>query len=340
MLKIPIGQINVLFARISENMQLHAPTKNGKSVNFELWSDGVEADLQSLKTVMSPKNLFLPQSERLYDATNHQGHINIEPAELSNEPFAVFGVRACDAAALEVLDSVYLQEPVDLFYAARRKAGIIITLACDNPAHTCFCKTFDICASDPGGDVTTWLINDTLFWLAETDKGEALTQKLSDLFEPAENDSLEPYKSAIRAKIASLPHSDLTLDKFTSDSLLELFNSPKWDELFKACMACGTCTFLCPTCQCYDIMDYDCGAKIQRYRCWDSCMKCDFTQMAHGNIRNSQKERFRQRFMHKLVYHKDNHGTYGCVGCGRCVKCPSSVSIIKMIKGLGVEAHV
>ena len=73
---------------------------------------------------------------------------------------------------------------------------------------------------------------------------------------------------------------------------------------------------------------------IQRYRCWDSCMYSDFTMMAHGNNRNSQMQRFRQRFMHKLVYFPaNNNGMYSCVGCGRCVeKCPSSLNIVKVIK--------
>ena len=32
--------------------------------------------------------------------------------------------------------------------------------------------------------------------------------------------------------------------------------------------ACGTCTFVCPTCQCYDIKDYNTKNGVQRYRCW------------------------------------------------------------------------
>ena len=113
-------------------------------------------------------------------------------------------------------------------------------------------------------------------------------------------------------------------------------------DRYKACLACGTCTFICPTCQCYDIRDYNTGNGIQRFRCWDSCMYSDFTLMAHGNIRNSQKERFRQRFMHKLVYFPENNdGMFSCVGCGRCVsKCPSSLNIVKVIKSLGVSEDV
>ena len=63
-------------------------------------------------------------------------------------------------------------------------------------------------------------------------------------------------------------------------------------------------------------------------------MYSDFTMMSHGNNRTTQMQRFRQRFMHKLVYFPDNHeGVHSCVGCGVCVaKCPSGLNIVKVIK--------
>ena len=105
------------------------------------------------------------------------------------------------------------------------------------------------------------------------------------------------------------------------------------------CLGCGTCTFVCPTCQCYDIRDFDTGNGVTRFRCWDSCMYSDFTLMASGNPRTSQLERFRQRFMHKLIYFPaNNDGIYGCVGCGRCLsKCPISMNIVKVAKCLEGE---
>ena len=70
-------------------------------------------------------------------------------------------------------------------------------------------------------------------------------------------------------------------------------------------------------------------------------MYSDFTMMAHGNNRNSQMQRFRQRFMHKLAYFPaNNDGAFSCVGCGRCVdKCPSHLNIVKVIKAFGKEEN-
>ena len=159
-------------------------------------------------------------------------------------------------------------------------------------------------------------------------------RKVAGLLTDADETKVEEEKKAIRAIVEKLPYSDLSLEGWNGDVLLEKFNSPIWEKLYKPCLACGTCTFVCPTCQCYDIKDYNTGSGVQRYRCWDSCMYSDFTMMAHGNNRTSQMQRFRQRFMHKLVYFPaNNDGMYSCVGCGRCVeKCPSALNIVKVVK--------
>ena len=157
-----------------------------------------------------------------------------------------------------------------------------------------------------------------------------MKELLSDTIE----EKVEEQKQSIRAIMEKLPNAQMSLEGWNGEALKEKFDSPLWEELYKPCLACGTCTFVCPTCQCYDIKDYDTGHGIKRYRCWDSCMYSDFTMMAHGNNRTSQMQRFRQRFMHKLVYFPaNNDGMYSCVGCGRCVeKCPSSLNIVKVIK--------
>ena len=144
-----------------------------------------------------------------------------------------------------------------------------------------------------------------------------------------------------RQVMARLPLSKFSMGSFGGEVLMKVFDSDKWEGLSEACLGCGTCTFVCPTCQCYDIKDFDTGHEIKRFRCWDSCMYSDFTKMAHGNPRLTQKERFRQRFMHKLVYFPaNNNGEYGCVGCGRCLsKCPISMNIVKVAKALENDTH-
>ncbi len=334
MKKIAKSNLSALFVRIAETKDLYLPVKNGGQVNFAAWEQDADIDLTTLKTVKSPKDAFFPQSENLYTCFKDAGKISIAPEELQNKDFVVFGMKACDIKGVEVLDKVFLSDPIDTFYAARRDHGIIVGLACNEPEESCFCTAFGINPENPNADVAVYDIGDYLYWNALTSKGEALTEVVSDLLEDADQKSVEEKQAEIKAITEKLPYFNISLEGWNGDVLSEKFDSPIWEELYKPCLACGTCTFVCPTCQCYDIKDYDTGNGIKRYRCWDSCMYSDFTMMAHGNNRTSQMQRFRQRFMHKLVYFPaNNDGMYSCVGCGRCVdKCPQSLNIVKVIK--------
>ena len=334
MKKIAKSKLSELFSFISGDSDLFLPIKKAGQVNFELWDEEKEVSLETVKTVKSGKDIFFPQSENLYTCHRNKNKLSIVPEELCDKEFVVFGMKACDVRGIEVLDKVFLLEPVDTFYLSRRRKGTILSLACFTPDESCFCKAFDIDCLEPGADVSMWLINELLYLKENTEKGKKFIEKISGLLEDADESEINNKKEEALKVIKKLPLMNLSLEGWDGTVLDEKFNSGLWEELYKPCLTCGTCTFVCPTCQCYDIKDYDTGNGIKRYRCWDSCMYSDFTMMAHGNNRTSQMQRFRQRFMHKLVYFPaNNEGMYSCVGCGRCVeKCPSSLNIVKVIK--------
>ena len=340
MKKIAKAKLNELYAKISESMGLFLPIKRAGEVNYAVWGEGKEVSLETLKTVKSPKNAFFPDSENLMKFKTEGKNIEIIDVRRDykeEKPFVLFGVKACDYKAIEVLDRVFLADPVDSYYQARREATTIVTLACSKPEESCFCKVFGIDATAPCGDVTTWLDENYLYWQANTEKGEALTALVADLLEEGGEESVATQQESTKAILEKLPFSALDLSRFKPENLNDLFNDPAWEEMSEACLGCGTCTFVCPTCQCFDIRDFKTNEGVLRYRCWDSCMYSDFTLMAHGNSRTTQMQRFRQRFMHKLVYYpSQNDGLYSCVGCGRCVnKCPQHLNIVKVIKTLG-----
>ena len=338
MFKIKKENLNDLYAKIAESEGLYIPIKKGGEVNYHVWGEGKEVSLETLKTVRSPKDAFFPQSENMMKFKTEGKNIEIiDVREEEKKPFVLFGVKACDYKAIEVLDKVFLMDPVDTYYKARRDAITIVTLACSKPEESCFCSVFGIDATAPNGDVTTWLDENYLYWQANTEKGEALTEKVAVLFENGGEDEVEAQQAQTKAIMEKLPFAALDLSRFRPENLNELFNAPEWQSLSEACLGCGTCTFVCPTCQCFDIRDFKTYDGILRYRCWDSCMYSDFTLMAHGNSRTTQMQRYRQRFMHKLVYYpSQNDGLYSCVGCGRCVnKCPQRLNIVKVINTLG-----
>lgn len=344
MRKIPANKLPELYAALSQTGPLWLPVQENGRVEFALWKDGSDVNLDG-KTGRSGKDFFFPQTEDYVSFRTDGRNIEIIERDRPDQPFTVFGMRACDVAAMGVLDRVFLVDPRDSFYEARRNAGTVVALGCTLPDESCFCQTFKVDAAQPGADVDAWILGDTLYWRENTDKGKTLGEKVASLFTDASADeekAVQAEQERVRALVGEMPLSNVKTIDVPEEKLEDWFDWDKWQSLSESCLGCGACTFVCPTCQCYDIQDRESGDGIRRFRCWDSCMYSDFTLMAHGNIRNTQMQRFRQRFMHKLVYYpQNNEGVYSCVGCGRCVeKCPSATHIVKVIRAMEGNKNV
>ncbi len=313
---------------------VYAPVEKGGEVVFDRWEEGDTLRLDVTSADKSPKDILFPQWEDLMQFRREGKTIEITEEARSSEDYVIFGARACDIQALRVLDRVFLCDPVDTYYQARRERGVIVGLACAEPEKSCFCTVFGIDPANPQCDVALWEDGDGYGWKPMTEKGEKLTSSWPGQDKDVD---LAAIQAGIRKRISEMPFASLNLDAIKGMSQEDMFSSSKWARLSTSCLGCGACTFSCPTCQCYDIRDYDTGHGIRRYRCWDSCMYSDFTLMAGGQPRTTQLQRYRQRFMHKLCYFPENNdGMFSCVGCGRCVrKCPMHLNIAKVIKSLG-----
>ncbi|MCI1208657.1 MAG: 4Fe-4S dicluster domain-containing protein [Treponema sp.] len=346
MIKLPLDKIDDIFTAIAESKKLYLPVdKDDGDAEYTEWTAGKKWS-NAVNTVRSAKDFFFAKTESLYDIKMHDKKIDIVDTRSELDDFVLFGVRACDAASFAIIDRVYLrQDPVDTYYKNRREHGIIITTACTKTMPTCFCKLFDIDAANPGGDISSWKDETSIWFEPLTDKGRALLDSLKTAFEKAgaeadaSTEPVDDLKNKITAVMSKQPFADEKMEKFKGENLLELFNSKKWGELSESCLGCGTCTYVCPTCMCYNIRDFKVGDETKRYRTWDSCMYSDFTKMAAANPRTTQLERFRQRFMHKLVYYPAKYeNVYACVGCGRCLqKCPVSMNIVKVMRSLNED---
>ena len=332
-------RLDMFFEAASKKLNIYVPVDTeGTGSAYKKWTPGTKVS-ERLHTTRSAKDFFFPQTENLVEFKMTDKKIEIIDPRRETEDFAVFGVRACDVRSFSILDKVFLVEPVDTYYKNRREHGLIISMACDRPAETCFCGVFGIDAADPEGDVVFTKADGGYYVEAKTERGEAFVDSPGDVFEDRDTAAFEEAKTKTREIMKKLPLAKLDTSKFGGGKTETFWNNENWSSLSEACIACGTCTFVCPTCQCYDIKDFDTGHGIKRFRTWDSCMYSDFTKMAHGNPRLTQKERFRQRFMHKLVYFPENNdGEFGCVGCGRCLaSCPISMNIVKVMKTLSEE---
>ena len=349
MFAISKDKIDELFALIGEKQPLYLPVDNETGrADFKKWEKGVKLS-SNLKTVRSAKDFFFPKTEHMVSYEMKGKEITVNDPRKEIEDFVIFGVRACDAVGFTVIDNVYLNmNPVDSYYKNRRDHGTVITLACNEPAKTCFCSTYGIDASlnadknGSKGDVSAWLSGDKYFFEANTEKGKAFIEKAKAVLKDEDAKAVDSLKKEISDKIEKLPFAHLDLSKFQGKDMLKIFNSKIWEKVSEPCVGCGTCTYVCPTCMCFDVRDFKTNNGIRQIRCWDSCMYNDFTQMAAENPRHTQKERSRQRFMHKLMYYPMAHeGLFSCVGCGRCLEsCPVNMNIVKVIKAVQEDDEI
>lgn len=72
MFKIAKRNLPELFKAIAAQQALYLPVNISGQTNFAVWTEGTEADLDTLKTVKSPKDMFFPQSETLYTVRREQ----------------------------------------------------------------------------------------------------------------------------------------------------------------------------------------------------------------------------------------------------------------------------
>ena len=137
----------------------------------------------------------------------------------------------------------------------------------------------------------------------------------------------------------------LKMGKDQLPSLLTInYGANTWDVLGSKCLACGSCTNVCPTCFCFDVQD-ECEITMQdgeRYRQWDSCQLHEFALVAGGhNFRDSKASRIRHRFMRKAKYIQQVHGLLGCTGCGRCERaCLVNITIPGTLNALYEETQI
>ena len=239
----------------------------------------------------------------------------------------LFGIRPCDVRSIDLMDKVFLTiSYVDSYYAKRRENVTVVAFGCTEPERTCFCESMGLDPNNaPSADVMMNVAKgsggNSYVLEAYTDKGKELLKQLK----PLESGSGEPLRDT-RCTLQINKAEDL--DK----KLADMFEHPIWDKITEGCIGCGTCTFICPTCYCFDIDHENYGAEGCKYRCWDSCMFSDYTRMA-GAIKTDQKERLRNRYLHKLSYFNERYGETLCVGCGRCVAaCPSHLDITEFIE--------
>ena len=317
---------------LANDYRIFAPVKSDDFHSFDILEEGKSPDFDFQNTRLSPKSLIYPQSERMFeyslDDNDPEAKILKEtPKDYS--PKAIVGIRPCDAHGFQIVklnfDSPEYRDP---WWVRHFESTVLVGLGCNEPCSTCFCTSVGGGPFNESAlDVLLYDLDETFLAKGITEKGEELLKKAGG--RPADNAEIKNAE-ALAGPAFEKVNASVPTDKLKDKVLNDLFDAPFWNEVAFACINCGTCTFLCTTCWCFDIQDEVQGDQGDRIRNWDSCMFPLFTLHGSGhNPRNEKVQRVRQRFMHKLKYYLDKYENgVQCSGCGRCVRhCPVNIDI-------------
>jgi ferredoxin len=314
-------------SRVAQGYDLFGPVLDGV-VQFKRVQSSDQLVFDYANSVVPPKNLFLPQTECLFAFRRGKDSIILEPAAALERERVLFAIRPCDAHSLLLLDEVFNGDLADTYYQEKRRGTTLVGLACPRPLkNTCFCTSLGIDPLSPEGlDILLTNLGDRYLVEVTTEKGEELVSLSPELFLPSAEG--EKPKGEKRKSLEGI-----------GEKIGPLWEDGYWRELSRRCLGCGVCTYLCPTCRCFDLTDVGSTLGGKRFRCWDSCIFADFTHMASGvNPRPTGKERVRQRYFDKFSYFPEKYGLLGCVGCGRCSRyCPVGIDTRTIINEIIVR---
>ena len=323
--------LNKLLERIiSGGTRVIAPVKRGDKTVFEELKQTGDLVKEYIQTEMSPKSAVFPKYEKILQFSQNEDGIKLDdPEQDTAQQTVVFSSRPCDAKSLAVLDKVFLSEGEDIFYKNRRNKLTMISVSCSTGDKDCFCTSVGSSPGDTSGSdiLLTSTGNDK--YLAEiiTERGQEILKLAPELFSDGASVNKEDH-------LADIP------EKFDSELLLKKTASSFEDDVYYKqalrCLGCGVCTYVCPTCSCFDIQDETHAGKGIRVRTWDSCGFANFTlHTSWHNPRDAQNKRWRQRIMHKFNYQPDTMNLFGCVGCGRCSRsCPADMNLLDHLKNI------
>ncbi len=315
-------------ASLQSEAQVFAPRKaDGLWTYAEFTGENPPAGFRNSR--LSPKGFFLESPAPVFGWKSGPGSSEILPVSAPRGRRVIFGLRACDLRALSAVRKVFAGEEEDLFYTQNLSRTILLGLACGTECDGSFCREMGI---DPqNAEEADIFFRETAEGYrvkVNSERGDSLARK-------------EFFTEATEAEWASsagggIPRREKPLfdrEKARIGIVERFADEEFWQRVSATCVNCGICTYLCPTCHCFDLCDHQIPGRGVRYRCWDSCAFPGFTRMAVHNPREEKWRRYRQRVNHKFNFFFENNQEIACVGCGRCVgNCPVNLDLREILQ--------
>ncbi|MBI2467887.1 MAG: hypothetical protein HYV62_08755, partial [Candidatus Rokubacteria bacterium] len=231
-----------------------APVEEDGLRRFRAVESAAEVCLATGKTRWSPKEFLFPRTEVLFSYAVDGSEVQLEGPPAEEPEQILFGVRPCDAAGLTRLDAIFLDGDGDGVYADRRARSTVVSLACEEAEPECFCTAVGGSpAGTEGSDVRVIAVGEAWFVEPLTPKGEAVTAALRDRAatpSPEEWAQAEAHVQGVEAGLRQNP-----VAREWAAVLESSFDLPLWQALGRRCLGCSICTYVCPSCSCFDVQD-------------------------------------------------------------------------------------
>jgi len=340
MKKVAKQDIYKILDQWRKDFTVFTPSTKDGAAQMAVWDGQDRSFLEHHRnTVIPPKAGIFLNMEKLFGFRKDAEGYKLEVPAAENEKRLIFGLRPCDAKALAIIDLVFKDAYEDNYYLNRRKNTILVGLGCTNPYDSCFCTSLGFGGPTDASDCDLMLTDTGADYIIEevTDRGKELLAKTEGLSEANQSDEASAQKAGEAAVKKVTRKIDVETIKRNFPASFE--NKELWEKLAAKCVSCGICTFLCPTCYCFDINDDASKGSGARYRNWDSCSFPLYTKMPVENPREEKWRRVRQKVHHKYTFYPELFNIIACTGCGRCIRlCPVNWDITQTLTQASAQA--
>jgi len=342
------AELRVFLADIDRGPMFATVAGEGGRSHYEKIENEKIGDItvRCLPPVESAKAFLFPAKERV---AVYPGEPTEPETGLSEDaPQILLGLRACDLLAIEILDQVLHEGDFDdPFYAQRRDHTLLISTDCIEPAPTCFCNLVGGKPWPDGAyDLALTPVSGGYVVSIGSQAGKELVLERAHSFKEAAPEQLRERDRVRDACVKTLEEQNAPFKpkRPLEEALADADVESKWLKLSAACVECGGCSYVCPTCHCFLLYDQVMAGKValnERIKAWDSCLLGSFAKMAGvGGMKATPRpelpRRFENRVRHKFEWFPENLSRLGCLGCGRCTEaCLGGSDIRKVIKEIG-----